>query len=38
MGTEDHTDITDVLTAVHFLDRVQPPIPKAPNEEVATPT
>ena len=37
VGTEDHKDITDVLTAVHFLDRVQPPIPEALNEEVATP-
>ena len=37
MGTEDHKDITDVLTAVHEIDRVQPPIPEAPNEEAATP-
>ena len=37
MGTEDHKDITDVLTAVHLLDCVQPPIPEGPNEEAATP-
>ena len=37
MGTEDHTDITDVLTAVHLLDCVQPPIPEGSNEEAATP-
>ena len=37
VGTEDHTDITDVLTAVHLLDCVQPPIPEGPNEEAATP-
>ena len=36
MGTEEHQDITDVLTAVHHIDRVQPPIPEAPNEEAAT--
>uniref|UniRef100_A0A7N2L283 Uncharacterized protein n=1 Tax=Quercus lobata TaxID=97700 RepID=A0A7N2L283_QUELO len=34
---EDHKDIIDVLTAVHLLNRVQPPIPEAPNEEAATP-
>ncbi|XP_050290565.1 vegetative cell wall protein gp1-like [Quercus robur] len=37
VGTEDHMDITDVLTTVHLLDRVQPPMPEAPNEEAATP-
>ncbi|XP_065621485.1 leucine-rich repeat extensin-like protein 5 [Quercus suber] len=37
VGTEEHEDITDVLTAVHHIDRVQPPIPEAPNEEAATP-
>ena len=37
MGTEDYKDITDVLKAVHEIDRVQPPIPKASNEEAATP-
>ncbi|XP_050273114.1 vegetative cell wall protein gp1-like [Quercus robur] len=34
---EDHKDIIDVLTVVHLLDRVQPPIPEALNEEAATP-
>ncbi|KAF3957633.1 hypothetical protein CMV_017375 [Castanea mollissima] len=38
VGTEDHKDITEVLTAVHAIERVQPPIPEAPNEEVPTPT
>ena len=37
MGTEDHKDITDVLEAVHEIGRVQPPEPKASNEEAATP-
>ncbi|XP_065628827.1 serine/threonine-protein phosphatase 7 long form homolog [Quercus suber] len=37
VGTEEHEDITDVLTAVHRIDRVQPPIPEAPNEDAATP-
>ncbi|KAK7837478.1 hypothetical protein CFP56_021221 [Quercus suber] len=37
VGTEEHTDINDVLTAVHHIDRVQPPIPEAPNEEAASP-
>ena len=37
MGTEDYKDITEVLTAVHAIERVQPPIPEAPNEEAATP-
>ena len=35
VGTEDHKDITDVLTAVHEINRVN--IPEAPNEEAATP-
>ncbi|KAK7838314.1 hypothetical protein CFP56_019999 [Quercus suber] len=35
MGT-DHKDITDVLTAVHHINCVQPPISKALNEEAAT--
>ena len=35
---EDHNDITEVLTAVHAMTRVQPPIPEAPIEEAATPT
>ncbi|XP_075664281.1 uncharacterized protein LOC142633904 [Castanea sativa] len=38
VGTEDHKDITEVLTAVHAIERVQPPIPEALNEEAATPT
>ncbi|KAK7839237.1 hypothetical protein CFP56_018207, partial [Quercus suber] len=37
VGTEEHTDINDVLTVVHHIDRVQPPIPEAPNEEAASP-
>ncbi|KAL0010956.1 hypothetical protein SO802_006064 [Lithocarpus litseifolius] len=37
MGMEDHKDIADVLKAVHEIGRVQPPIPGAPNKEVATP-
>ncbi|KAK7809599.1 hypothetical protein CFP56_018351, partial [Quercus suber] len=37
VGMEEHEDITHVLTAVHHIDRVQPPIPEAPNEEAATP-
>ena len=37
MGTEDHNDITEVLTAVQAMTRVQPPIPEALIEEVATP-
>ena len=37
MGTEDHNDITEVLTAVHAMTRVQPLIPEAPLEEAATP-
>ena len=36
MGTEDHQDITDVLTAVQVIGRVRPPDPEAPNEEAAT--
>ena len=36
MSTEDHQDITDVLTAVQVIGRVQPLDPKAPNEEAAT--
>ena len=35
---EDHKDITEVLTAVHAIEYVQPPIPEALIEEVATPT
>ncbi|XP_030941528.1 protein MAIN-LIKE 1-like [Quercus lobata] len=38
VGTEDHKDIIDVLTAVHEIDRVQPPIPEAPNEEQKPPS
>ena len=38
MGTEDHNDITEVLTAVQAMTRVQPPIPEALIEEVTTPT
>ena len=37
VGMEDHMDITDVLTAMHLLDCVQPLIPEGPNEEAATP-
>ena len=37
MGTPDYKDITDVLKAVNEIDRVQPHIPEAPNEEAATP-
>ena len=37
MGTEDHNDITEVLMAVHAMTRVQPLIPEAPLEDVATP-
>ena len=37
MGTEDHKDITEVLTAVYAIECVQPPIPEALIEEVATP-
>ncbi|KAF3961442.1 hypothetical protein CMV_013932 [Castanea mollissima] len=37
VGTKDHKDITDVLKAVQEIGRVQPPIPKALNEEAATP-
>ena len=37
MGTEDHQDITDVLTAVQVIGRVRPSDPEAPNEEAATP-
>ncbi|KAK7838947.1 hypothetical protein CFP56_018907 [Quercus suber] len=33
----EHTDINDVLTAVHHIDRVQPPIPEALNEEATSP-
>ena len=36
VGTEDHQDITDVLTAVQVIGRVRPPDPEAPNEEAAT--
>ena len=36
MGTEDHQDITDVLTAVQVIGCVRPSDPEAPNEEVAT--
>uniref|UniRef100_A0A7N2N3Z4 Aminotransferase-like plant mobile domain-containing protein n=1 Tax=Quercus lobata TaxID=97700 RepID=A0A7N2N3Z4_QUELO len=38
VGTEDHNDITEVLTAVQVMTRVQPPIPEAPIEEAAMPT
>uniref|UniRef100_A0A7N2RFD4 Aminotransferase-like plant mobile domain-containing protein n=1 Tax=Quercus lobata TaxID=97700 RepID=A0A7N2RFD4_QUELO len=38
VGTEDHNDITEVLTAVQAMTRVQPPIPEAPIEEAAMPT
>ena len=38
MATEDYKDIIEVLTAVHAIERVQPPIPEAPNEKAATPT
>ena len=37
VGMEDHNDITEVLTAVQAMTRVQPPIPEALIEEVATP-
>ena len=37
MGTEDHQDITDVLTAVQVIGRVRPSDPEVPNEEAATP-
>ena len=37
VGTEDHQDITDVLTAVQVIGRVRPSDPEAPNEEAATP-
>ncbi|KAK7834582.1 hypothetical protein CFP56_024591 [Quercus suber] len=36
VGMEEHTDINDVLMAVHYIDCVQPPIPEAPNEEAAS--
>ena len=36
VGTEDHQDITDVLTAVQVIGRIRPPDPEAPNEEAAT--
>ena len=36
MGIEDYNDITDVLKAVHEIDRVQPPIPEVLNEEATT--
>ena len=35
---EDHNDITEVLTVVQAMTRVQPPIPEAPIEEAAMPT
>ena len=38
MGTDDHNDITEVLTASQAMTRVQPLIPEAPIEEVAMPT
>ena len=37
VGMEDHNDITEVLTAVQAMTHVQPPIPEALIEEVATP-
>ena len=37
MGTPDYKDIIDVLKAVNEIDRVQPHIPEAPNEEATTP-
>uniref|UniRef100_A0A7N2RB12 CRAL-TRIO domain-containing protein n=1 Tax=Quercus lobata TaxID=97700 RepID=A0A7N2RB12_QUELO len=37
VGTEDHNDITEVLTAVQAMTRVQPPNPEAPIEEAAMP-
>nr|XP_023871646.1 uncharacterized protein LOC111984251 [Quercus suber] len=37
VGMEEHKDIAQVLTAVHHMDRVQPPIPEALNEEATTP-
>ena len=37
MGTEDHQDITDVLTAVQVIGRVRLSDPEAPNKEAATP-
>ena len=37
VGTEDHQDIIDVLTAVQVIGRVRPSDPEAPNEEAATP-
>ena len=36
VGTEDHQDITDVLTTVQVIGCVRPPDPEAPNEEAAT--
>ena len=36
VGTEDHQDITDVLTAVQVIGRVRLPDLEAPNEEAAT--
>ena len=36
VGTEDHQDITDDLTAVQVIGHVQPLDPKAPDEEAAT--
>uniref|UniRef100_A0A7N2MG49 Uncharacterized protein n=1 Tax=Quercus lobata TaxID=97700 RepID=A0A7N2MG49_QUELO len=37
VGTEDHQDIIDVLTAVQAIGRVRPRDPEVPNEEAATP-
>uniref|UniRef100_A0A7N2KR31 Uncharacterized protein n=1 Tax=Quercus lobata TaxID=97700 RepID=A0A7N2KR31_QUELO len=37
VGTEDHQDIIDVLTAVQAIGRVQPRDPEVLNEEAATP-
>ena len=37
MGTKDHQDIIDVLTAVQAIGCVRPPDPEVPNEEAATP-
>nr|XP_023871645.1 leucine-rich repeat extensin-like protein 5 [Quercus suber] len=37
LGMEKHKDIAQVLTAVHHIDRVQPPIPETLNEEATTP-
>ena len=36
MGMKNYKDITNVLKVVKEIDRVQPPIPEAPNEEAIT--